>query len=349
MNTNIFYFKQLNSIGGIESFFYQLGKKYGKKYDITVYYRTADPGQLARLSKLVRVQRYRDGQTIRCKRAFLCFSLDIINNIEADEYYQVLHGDYATIGVFPDRNPKIKKRIAVSKIVRDSYRAYLGEESVVSYNPYTPEKPRKVLHLISATRLTAEKGYERMITLANELDKAQIPFVWDIYTDSDKRFDNPSVAFRKTRFDILDFIADADYLVQLSDTEGYCYSIVEALCAGTPVIVTDFPVVHEIGVENGVNGWILPMDMENLPIEDIQKGVKRFKYKPPEDSWGELLLPAPPDIDDIAHQIVTVRAKKIFIDLERDNRQTEFGEEWDCTNERAEKLFDLGLVDILGE
>ena len=36
MNSNIFYFNTLNSIGGIESFFYQLGIKYGKKFDITV-------------------------------------------------------------------------------------------------------------------------------------------------------------------------------------------------------------------------------------------------------------------------------------------------------------------------
>ena len=344
MNTNIFYFHTLNSIGGIESFFYQLGLKYGKEYDITVYYRSADIQQVERLSKVVRVRRFRDGQTIRCKRAFLCFSLDIINSIQAEEYYQVLHGDYATIGVFPDKNPKIQKRIAVSEVVRDSYRKYLGENSVVSYNPYTPIKPRRVLRLISATRLTAEKGYQRMITLAEQLDEANIPFAWDIYTDSNKRFDNPSIVCRKPRLDILDYIAEADYLVQLSDTEGYCYSIVEALSVGTPVIVTDFKVVPEIGVKHGVNGFVLPMTMECTPVNDIYRGLKKFKYVPPEDRWGELLAPGTGEEED--RSIVCIRCKKVYWDIEFE-RNMQYGERWEVPMARAEKLLDLGLVELV--
>ena len=54
MNSNIFYFHTLNSIGGIESFFYQLGKKYGKDFDITVYYHSADLAQVERLSQFVK-------------------------------------------------------------------------------------------------------------------------------------------------------------------------------------------------------------------------------------------------------------------------------------------------------
>lgn len=347
MNTNIFYFNTLNSIGGIESFFYQLGKKYGKDFDICVYYRSADLNQVERLSKVVRVRRYRDGQTIRCKRAFLCFNLDIIDHVEAEEYYQMLHGDYVQIGVFPDKNSKIEKWVAVSEVVRDSYKAYTGENSVVSYNPYTPTKPRKVLHLISATRLTAEKGYQRMITLAEALDKAGIPFVWDIYTDSIKHFDNPSVAFHKPRLDILDYIADADYLVQLSDTEGFCYSIVEALSAGTPVIVTDFKVAHEIGVKDRVNGFILPLTMENIPVNDIYRGLKKFKYTPPEDKWGELLVPGKPE-NLIEDKEVRIRCRKIYWDIEW-KRNMEYGEEWNVPMERAEKLLDLNLVELVSD
>ena len=345
MNQNIFYFNTLNSIGGIESFFYQLGIKYGKDFDITVYYRSADLGQVERLSKVVRVKRYRDGQIIRCKRAFLCFNLDIIDFVEAEEYYQMLHGDYVQIGVYPDRNTKVQKWVAVSEVVRDSYKSYTGAENViVSYNPYTPVKPRKVLRLISATRLTAEKGYQRMLTLAQELDKAGIPFQWDIYTDSIKKFDNPSVVFRKPRLDILNYIADADYLVQLSDTEGFCYSLVEALCAGTPVICTNFKVAHEIGIVNGINGFILPMSMENLPIADIYKGLKKFKYTPPQDKWGELLVPGTGEED--SDKPVRIRCKKVYYDIEW-QRNMEYGESWEVPMARAEKLLDLCLVELV--
>lgn len=346
MNVNVFYFHTLNSIGGIESFFYQLGIKYGKDFDITVYYRYADLKQIERLSKVVRVKKYHDGQTIRCKRAFLCFNLDIIDHIDAEEYYQVLHGDYAKIGVFPQKNPKVQKRIAVSQVVSDSYRSYIGEDSIVSYNPYTPTKPRKILRLISATRLTAEKGYQRMLTLAEQLDNAGIPFTWDVFTDSDRAIDNPSMVFRKPRLDILDFIADADYLVQLSDTEGYCYSIVEALSVGTPVIVTDFKVVHEIGVEEGVNGFILPLSMESVPVKEIYRGLKKFKYKPPEDRWGELLAPGTGDED--SNKTVWVRCKRNYLDIEL-GRTMEYGDTWEVNMERADKLLDLCLVELVGE
>lgn len=344
MNINVFYFRDLNVIGGIETFFYQLGLKYGKDFDITVYYRTGNPEQVEKLSKVVRVKRYRDGQTIRCKRVFLCFSLDIIDHVEAEEYWQMLHGDYSAIRIFPDRNPKIQMRVAVSKVVQESYRDYIGENSVVCYNPYTPVKPRKILRLISATRLTAEKGYNRMVTLAEYMDKAGIPFTWDIYTDSNKPFDNPSVSFKKPRTDVLDFIANADYLVQLSDTEGYCYTIVEALCAGTPVIVTDFKAAHEIGVVNGVNGWILPMDMSVVNTDEIYKGLKKFKYTPPADDWGELLVPGSGSDEDDPNRTVTIRCKRVYYDIELE-REMGYGEEWEVPMTRANKLLDLDLAD----
>jgi hypothetical protein len=37
---------------------------------------------------------------------------------------------------------------------------------------------------------------------------------------------------------IRNYIADADYTVQLSDTEAYCYTMIESLLLKTPVIVT---------------------------------------------------------------------------------------------------------------
>ena len=260
----------------------------------------------------------------------------------------MLHGDYRALGVLPQHHEKLQHYVACSEVVRDAYADVTGEIAEVSYNPFVFKKPRKVLHLISATRLTPDKGSRRMEILANALQAADIPFVWDVYSDSAKPFGNENIIMHKPRLDIIDYIADADYFVQLSDAEGYCYSVVEALSVGTPVIVTDFKVAHEIGVANGKNGWILPMDMENLPIAEIYKGLKKFKYTPLEDRWGELLLPVPPDYEEQMKQIVTVRCKRIYLDLEF-NRLVEFGEEWDCTRRRAETLTDVGVVDIIKE
>ena len=346
MMTNVFYFEQINSIGGIETFFLQLGKKYGKDYDITVFYRVGDAEKVRQLAQYIRVKRYRDGQIIRCKRAFVTFHAKILDHIQADEYYQVLHGDYTAMRIFQQEHDKIGQRVSVSEVVRDSYKKAKGIDSIVSYNPYVPRKPRKVLNLVSATRLTKEKGWERMLALANALDDAGIPFQWTVYTDNpNKPSGNPSIALMPPRTDVLDFIANADYYVQLSDCEGYCYSIVEALCAGTPVIVTDFPVAKEIGVINGVNGFIVPMSMESLPIAEIYKGLKKFKYEPPADRWGELLAKGESDGEDLP-QSVWIRCKKVYFDLEF-NRMMDYGEEWECDMKRAEYLEALNLVEII--
>ena len=348
MNTNLFYFHTLNSIGGIETFFWNMAQKYGKDFDITILYRNGDPEQVKRLAELVRVKKYKDGETVKCKRAFVAFNTDILDNIEAEEYFQMLHGDYRSLGVLPQKHPKLQEYVACSKIVRDAYADITGKVAEVSYNPFVYHKPKKALRLVSATRLTKDKGLGRMNILADALDEAGIPYVWDIYTDTERPVKNKNMVIRPPRLDIIDYIADADYYVQLSDAEGYCYSVVEALSVGTPVIVTEFSVTKEIGVVDGVNGFILPFGMENIPVKAIYKGLKKFKYTAPEDRWNELLLPVPPDYEEQMNQTVKVRCKKIFIDLER-GTTTEANEEWECTRRRAEMLQDLGVIDIIEE
>lgn len=342
---NVFYFHTLNSIGGIETFFYQLGKKYGKDFDITLFYRNGDPAQVKRLSEVIRVKKYRDGHTIKCQRMFACFNTDILDYIEADEYYQMLHGDYTSLGVYPSAHEKLQKWISVSEVVRDAYKKGKGEDSVVCYNPFTPVKPRKVLRLISATRLTPDKGFNRMETLAEALEKANIPFIWDVYSDSGKVFQSENVFVRPPRLDIIDFIGDADYFVQLSDAEGYCYSVVEALSVGTPVIVTDFKVAREIGVQDGKNGWILPMCMSKIPVDKIYKGLKKFTYTPLEDRWGELLVEGKMKEKDPT-EVVRVRSFQIYYDLEME-RNVMAREEFETNRYRAEYLESLDLVEIL--
>lgn len=345
MNSNLFYFHTLNSIGGVETFFYQLAKKYGKKFDITIMYTEGDPAQIKRLAEYVRVKKWK-GERIKCKRCFVAFNAKVLDYVDADEYIQMLHGDYSSLGVIPDRHPKVQRYVAVSNVVKNAYKNITGDEAVVSYNPYTPEKPRKVLRLISATRLTPDKGLKRMEQFASVLDEAGIPFTWDVYTDSPRAIKNPSIVIRQPRLDIIDFIADADYFVQLSDAEGYCYSVVESLSVGTPVIVTDFKVACEIGVEDKVNGFVLPMNMENIPVKEIYKGLKKFKYDPLPDIWDQLLLPSDSDYEEQMNQIVKVVCKKVFFDLEFNGLRNPDAV-WEVKRKRAEFLEELNLVEVM--
>lgn len=152
---NIFYFRYLNKIGGIETFFYNLARKY-QKNDITIYYDKGDKNQIDRLKKYVRTKKYR-GEHIKCDKAFFCFNLDIIENVEAKEYCQILHGDYKAMNILPAMNKKITKYYGVSKLVCDTFKEKTGIEAETLYNPLLIDKPKKILNLISATRLTKEK------------------------------------------------------------------------------------------------------------------------------------------------------------------------------------------------
>ena len=276
--TNIFYVKSIGEIGGIETFLYYLSKLY-KNYDMTIVYDYANREQLARLKKNVKCIKF-NGQEIECEKAFFNYNLDIIDKVKAKEYYQIIHGDYKATGIQCNTNAKITKYLAVSKIAGESFYQETGIKPEVIYNPLNIDKPKKILKLISATRLTSEKGYNRMIKLAKEFSDKKIPFEWHVFTNKSD-IDSDFFIARKPKLNIINDIAEADYLVQLSDSEGYCYSIVEAMSVGTPVICTNIPVLKEIGV-NKNNSYILNMDMSNINVDKIYKEIPEVtNYKAP--------------------------------------------------------------------
>lgn len=83
-----------------------------------------------------------------------------------------------------------------------------------------------------------------------------------------------------------DIIGQYHYLVQLSDTEGFPYSVYESLQCLTPVISTDYPSVHEL-IKDGENGYILDMELSNFDMKKILKVPKitTFKEKSSPEDW----------------------------------------------------------------
>lgn len=342
---NIFYFRKINSIGGIETFFYYLAKKY-KDYDITIYYQEGDYEQIKRLKEYVRVKKY-NGEQIKCDKAFFNFNLDIINNVDAKEYYQIAHGDYKAMGIRPNTHKKITKCLGVSKQVCKTYKEVTGLDTELVYNPIEIDKPRKVLNLISATRLTAEKGKDRIIKLSKMLDEAEIPYLWTIFTDNTGAIDNPNIVYMKPRLNIIDYIANADYLVQLSNNEGYCYSVVEALSVGTPVIVTECPVFKEIGVKNNENGFIVDFDLNEVNIKDIYQKSLKFEYKAKEDNWSKLLEKGKSTYQKDLKTKVNVKCIKSYYDMELKKNISPKDEAYKVSKIRAEELIDHNVAKII--
>ena len=341
--TQILYFGNINVVGGCESWLFYMVKKY-QDHNITIIYKNADQKQLERLKKYVRCIKW-NGQRIKCEKAFFNYNPDIIDNVDAKEYIQIIHADYKTqSGLASHTSSKITKYIGVSQLACDRFTEVTGKPCELCYNPIILDKPKRVLKLISATRLTAEKGRPRMIKLAELLDKVGVPYQWLIFTNDSNIIKNPNVIYMQPRLDITNYIASSDYLVQLSDCEAYCYSVVEALSVGTPVIVTDLPVYKEIGLNND-NSFRLPLDMSDVPIEDIYNKKFNFKYEPPKDNWDKVLAAGENTWENDRNKMVRVTCIKPtgYDDLKL-KRKIKFGEEIECTLERADYLRDLGLV-----
>ena len=343
---NVLYFRHINSIGGIETFYYYLAKKY-KDWDITIYYITGDSEQIKRLRKYVRVKKY-NGEKIICNKIFFNFNLDIIDNVEAKEYIQIAHGDYKSMGIKPNTHPKITKYLGVSKQVCDTFKEVTGYDVGLIYNPVEIDEPKKVLNLISATRLTKEKGKNRIIKLAQMLDDAGIPYLWTIFTNDTNEINNRNIIYMKPRLDIINYIANADYLVQLSDNEGYCYSVIESLLVGTPVIVTECPVFKELGVINEVNGWILDFDLKNVPIDKIYNNVLKFKYEKKEEHWNEIFEPGESTYKEELKMKYKVKALINFNDME-ENEHRKIGDEFECSKARCDYLLEHKAIEVIEE
>ena len=337
--TNIFYFDRLNKIGGVETFFYLFSKKYCNN-DITVFYSYGDLEQIQRLKKYIRVIKY-TGQNIKCKKAFFNYSLKPIDNIEAERYYEIIHANYKDLGIRPNVHDKINEYIGVSQSVCDVFTELTGLPCTLCYNPITIEKPKKVLYLISATRLTREKGKDRILKLAKALDDAEIPYIWTIFTNDTKEIKHPRIIFMEPQLNIRDYIAKADYTVQLSDTEAYCYTMIESLLLNVPVIVTPWACLKELNITNDY-GFILPFDMTNIPVDEIYNKKFNFKYNLKPDNWNQILELSKSTYKEELNSIYTVEALSAYqnnklVDAEL-GHIPEPGEVWDVSKERFDLL-----------
>lgn len=306
---NVFYFSEINSVGGVESWLWYLSKK----YDFQVYYRKANPEQIKRLAHNIECHKYK--QPIQCDKFFCNYNY----NIEVDSPIKkhIIHCDYKNVWFKPLQFEGFEY-IGVSKLACDSFEELTGKKAELLYNPIYIDKPKVSkyndgkLHLISCTRLTKEKGLKRMQKLARILEQNNIEYEWIVYTNRVREAIGNYVEYREPKLDIIEEIAKADYLVQLSDCEAYCYSVVEALCSGTKVICTDLPVFKEIGVKHGENAIVCNMDMTNVDL-DLLKNKTSFKYVPPKEEWNKYL--STNKVYD-PNELVEVKVLKTYTDIE---------------------------------
>ena len=288
----ILYHTNPLKFGGIDTFDYNFCKKLSNKYDILFLYRDGNLTTINRLKKLnISVEKYNANKKYVCDICLLAsawggYPESVI--AKSGRYIQMVHADYIKakeVDFIYERWHKTTEHVAVGKYVAAIFKKlYPAERVTTIYNILDDRKKTgPILKLISATRVSKEKGYERMLKFAQSLKKNNIKFRWIIFTDlelyNQKPFDMEEFIYMKPSHDIFDYIVEADYGVQLSDTEGYCYFVNECLQYGTPVISTNYPSVYE-SIEDGKNGYLLEMDLSNLDLNKIVNCIpKNFTYK----------------------------------------------------------------------
>lgn len=338
----------LFKIGGIETWTYNFCKAMHKYYDIAVMGRNIDETQRNRLLPYAQIiTDFR--RPILCDTAINCrYVLELPANVEYKKYLQVVHTckmkDYWTI---KDQADKV---IYVSRVAADSFGDDQGE---VIHNLTDPQDVKKFIMLVSASRLSYEKGGQRMLDLARMLEVKKIPYVWYCFTDDRLPDAPPGMIFKTPTLDIKPYIKAADFLVQLSDQESFCYSVVEAWELGTRTITTPLPVLRELGFQEGKHGYTIPFDVKDCDyIEDIIYSEKQpFKYRIDNKSivkhWRETLGNTKPTKKKAPKKgYKWVMALLDFWDVQQ-HRDIKAGEVYQAPAKRAEEGQKQGFFKIL--
>ncbi|MDD4298972.1 MAG: glycosyltransferase [Bacilli bacterium] len=291
----VIYRSYLSKLGGIETAIYNLCNALKDIYDVVYVYDTADIHQLRRLKQLVKCVQY-SGQKIICDKViYYGFNpATIEGNIIAKEYIQQICCDVKEVNFHYTKQAKTNVFMADSKASAKQFTDWYPEYKCgVLHNLFDIKKPKRCLSLMTASRLSWEKGYDRMKALAKRMNERGIPFTWEVFTNDLPNEEIDGFIFRKPRLNVIDYMSNKDYGIQLSNTESWGCTITEFLETGVPVISTDFPSAYE-QIEEGKNGFILKRDMSNID-EIIDKmynnNLKGFKYNKKDSikEWTDLI------------------------------------------------------------
>jgi len=350
-HANIIFMPTISALGGIETYVYELVKKY-KDLDIAVVSKRCDENQAKRIKKYCRLYIH-NNQKIECKVAIINYDQSIIDYINKDaEIYQTIHADY-TNAIYdhrPQPHPRVKAFIAITKFLQDNMKDMLApNEMILSYNPLTVEETKPII-IVSATRLHAHKGVARMEALINEMDKRGVNYIWFCITNDTGVISHPNVIMVPTRLDISNWLGIATYVALFSDSEACSYCLSEALYRNIPILTTPLPYLKEIGVEDGKNAYIMDFDCHNAgEIAEKIVNVPKFKFDKMEDRYGEIFSKDKSTYEEWKNRLVQVQAIKTYHDMEL-GRVLTSGEVVDepMHQDRAIHLEERGCVKIIG-
>lgn len=336
----VLFINYLHVIGGIESFVYHLAKI----MDVTLLVGSIHVEQREKLSTVCNVVDYNPRGAYHCETLVMLRILDKKpDNIFCKRSVRTVHGCKTNPSwMIPKDTDFI---VNVSEVCKGSF-GKESKEGMVIHNPITITD-KKALIFVSATRIPApDKGHneERMRILADRMNEKGIPFIW--FNFSDGNLNNPPRGFVNLpkEMDIQPYIRRADYLVQLSDSEAWSYSVLEALVNGTAVIVTPFQSAFEMGIEDGKNGYIIPFDMkfDVNRLYDVPTFEYEYENAKIKKQWKDLTSGKVKP----KNKGVRVRITNTYNDTTL-KRQVSAGEIITVPKARAERIKNAGFGEVL--
>lgn len=338
---NIIYISHISKLGGVETFAYEMAKKY-KNLDIAVVFKSCDVEQYKRLRKYCKAYKHTN-QRIKCKTIVINYDnsiLDYVEDIDNVEVCETIHADYCNSNykMYPVIDKRVKRWLGITEHICKSFGNKFGVKTELCYNPLTINEEEPIITLLSATRLSPIKGKSRMIKLVKALDEANVNYIWYVFTNDTDEINSENVKFMQPTLDISKWFQQADYVVQLSDTEACSYTINEALYRNIPVIVTPLPYLESIGYKDGKTGYTVEFDCSN--INEVVKNITnipKFNFNRLEDNYANILSKGKSHYEEDMMKNYVVKALRRFTDLE-DKVQREKDEVFKCTEERCNIL-----------
>ncbi len=304
-----FHFKNLFYMGdgcngafnGYISWLNNIGRCFGKKYEMTILFDNMPDKTRKMLSKyfsLIKRERRKNYVTnVLLVTYATYFYPKNIFPIEAN--YMFIHGnmsDYENAARYSD--DIYTDYIAVSQVAAKKAKGYFPSKNIKSIiNPFKLDKSLVLPHLrlVSALRYSPEKSPERIEALAKVLNELEIPYTWNVFTDQkENTVESGGLVFRSRVYNPLPYVNDSDYFVLLSNTEAMPYCILEAMALNTKLVVTPLPAYKELGIKNGKNAIVIPFSyFEEKNKDKLIKVVKKMykekqkeiKYKIDEKLW----------------------------------------------------------------
>ena len=187
----------------------------------------------------------------------------------------------------------------------------IDEKAVAAAREYNKASHK----IISVGRLTYQKNYEQLLSVANKVLSKHSDWAWDIYGEGEQRDQlteiingygmEKRITLKGQVSDIYDRYGDYSFMVLLSLYEGFPMTLLEASANGLPMVSFDVKTGPNEIIDHGENGYLLPFGDEDAAANAIEalimseekrvamsvaskQSAERFKLNEIAAQWNDL-------------------------------------------------------------